>query len=95
MSEHMRGHRAVDAGFVGNALQDALNRAGRHANGVMDGKVAVDQWAYPNLQPSLRHPINWNLIAPEYDNMIKYSTALRLDTADTDAILRRFTRHNS
>ena len=50
--------------------------------------------AYPNLQPVLRRPINWNLIAPEYDNMIKYSTALRLGTADTDAILRRFTRHN-
>jgi hypothetical protein len=26
--------------------------------------------------------------------MIKYSTALRLGTADTDAILHRFTRHN-
>jgi TnpA family transposase len=50
--------------------------------------------AYPNLQPILRRPINWNLVAPEYDNMIKYSTALRLGTADTDAILRRFTRHN-
>ena len=50
--------------------------------------------AYPNLQPVLRRPINWNLIAPEYDNMIKYSTALRLGTAETDAILRRFTRHN-
>ena len=50
--------------------------------------------AYPNLQAVLRRPINWNLVAPEYDNMIKYSTALRLGTADTDAILRRFTRHN-
>ena len=50
--------------------------------------------ADPNLQPILRRPINWNLIAPEYDNMIKYSTALRLGTADTDAILRRLTRHN-
>jgi TnpA family transposase len=50
--------------------------------------------AYPNLQPVLRRPINWSLVAPEYDNMIKYSTALRLGTADTDAILRRFTRHN-
>lgn len=27
--------------------------------------------AYPNLEPVLRRPINWNLIAPEYDNMIK------------------------
>src|SRR6266700_4544417 len=50
--------------------------------------------AYPNLQPVLRRPINWNLVVPEYDNMIKYSTALRLGTADTDAILRRLTRHN-
>jgi TnpA family transposase len=50
--------------------------------------------AYPNLQPILRRPINWHLIAPEYDNIIKYSTALRLGTADTDAILRRFTRHH-
>ena len=43
----MRGHRAVDAGFVGNALEDALNGMGRHADGVMDGKVSVDEWAYP------------------------------------------------
>ena len=50
--------------------------------------------ASPNLQPGLRRPINWGLVAPEYDNMIKYSTALRLGTADTDAILRRFPRHN-
>jgi TnpA family transposase len=50
--------------------------------------------AYANLQPILRRPINWDLIAPEYDNMIKYTTALRLGTAETDAILRRFTRDN-
>jgi hypothetical protein len=47
MSEHMRGHRAVDAGFVGDALEDTLNRARCHTDGVMDGKVAVDQRAYP------------------------------------------------
>jgi TnpA family transposase len=50
--------------------------------------------AYPNLQLILRRPINWDLITPEYDNMVKYTTALRLGTAETDAILRRFTRHN-
>jgi hypothetical protein len=43
----MRGHRPVDAGFVRKALEDALNGAGRHANGVMDGKVSVDEGAYP------------------------------------------------
>src|SRR5207248_6734738 len=50
--------------------------------------------AYPNLQPVLRRPINWDLITPEYDNMVKYSTALRLGTAETEAILRRFTGEN-
>jgi TnpA family transposase len=50
--------------------------------------------AYPHLQAVLRRPINWTLITPEYDNMIKYTTALRLGTAETEAILRRFTREN-
>jgi TnpA family transposase len=50
--------------------------------------------AYPHLQPVLRRAINWPLIVPEYDNMVKYTTALRLGTAETEAILRRFTRNN-
>jgi len=50
--------------------------------------------AYPHLQLVLRRPINWHLIAPESDNMVKYATALRLGTAETEAIVRRFTREN-
>ena len=46
VSEHMRGHRAVDVGFVGNAFEDELNGAGCLSNGVMDSKVSVNQWAY-------------------------------------------------
>src|SRR5699024_9450489 len=38
--------------------------------------------------------INWDLIRQQYDQMIKYATALRLGTADTEAILKRFTRNN-
>src|SRR5699024_12035277 len=34
------------------------------------------------------------LIRQQYDQMIKYATALRLGTADTEAILKRFTRNN-
>jgi hypothetical protein len=30
----------------------------------------------------------------QYDEMVKYATALRLGTAQTEAILRRFTRSN-
>jgi TnpA family transposase len=50
--------------------------------------------AYPNLQPILTRPINWELIRQQYDQMIKYATALRLGTAETEAILKRFTRQN-
>ena len=49
---------------------------------------------YPNLQPILTRPINWNLIARQYDEMVKYATALHLGIAETEAILRRFTRDN-
>jgi len=42
----------------------------------------------------LTRPIDWELICREYDQMIKYATALRLGTAQTESILRRFTRTN-
>ncbi len=35
------------------------------------------------------------MIARQHDEMIKYATALRLGTADAEAILRRFTRENT
>jgi TnpA family transposase len=50
--------------------------------------------AYPNLQQVLTRPINWDLIRQQYDQMIKYATALRLGTAETEAILKRFNRQN-
>ena len=53
-----------------------------------------DRGLYPNLSPILRHAINWKLIREQYDEMVKYATALRLGTADSDAILKRFNRNN-
>jgi TnpA family transposase len=50
--------------------------------------------AYSNLQPVLTRAINWDLIRQQYDQMVKYATALRLGMAETDAILKRFTRGN-
>ena len=50
--------------------------------------------AYGNLQLILTRPINWELIRQQYDQMVKYATALRLGTAEPEAILRRFTRNN-
>lgn len=52
------------------------------------------QDSYPNLQPVLTRSINWNLIEQQYDQMIKYASALRLGTAETEAVLKRFTRNS-
>jgi TnpA family transposase len=49
---------------------------------------------YEHLQPILTKPIDWDLIKNQYDEMVKFATALRLGTAETEAILRRFTRNN-
>jgi len=49
---------------------------------------------YSNLESILTRPINWELIRRQYDEMIKYATALRLGTAETETILKRFTRDN-
>jgi hypothetical protein len=48
-----------------------------------------DSVLYPKLAPVLSRTINWELI-PQYDQMVKYATAMRLGTADTEGILRRF-----
>ena len=50
--------------------------------------------AYKNLQTVLTKPIDWDLIRQQYDQMVKYATAVRLGTAETESILRRFTRNN-
>jgi TnpA family transposase len=52
----------------------------------------ADDGAYPHLAPVLTRPIHWDLITQQYDQMVKYATALRLGTAEAEAILRRFTR---
>jgi TnpA family transposase len=53
---------------------------------------AADAEQYPKLRLILSRAINWDLIRQQYDQMVKYATALRLGTAETEAILRRFTR---
>ena len=54
-----------------------------------------DAVLYPNLTPVLARVINWSLIAQQYDEIIKYTTALKIGTAEPEAILRRFTRNNA
>ena len=49
------------------------------------------QYAYPALAPALTRPVRWDVIENNYDLMMKYATAIRLRTASTEALLRRFT----
>lgn len=55
------------------------------------GDSGTSQWAH--LEPVLSNKtIDWDLIARHYDQMIKYATALKLKTAESHQMLRRFTR---
>ena len=51
-----------------------------------------DTAVYEELGPVLTRPIRWDLIEQQYDQMVKYATALKLGTAEAESILRRFTR---
>jgi TnpA family transposase len=54
-----------------------------------------DRSLYPGLLPALTRPIRWERIAAQYDQMIKYATAIRTGSASTEAILRRFMQANA
>ncbi len=49
--------------------------------------------AYPNLQLILTSPIDWKWVRENYDDMVKYTAALKRGTAEAEAILSRFTKN--
>jgi TnpA family transposase len=49
---------------------------------------------WPNLQPILTRPVDWDLIRNQYDQMVRFASALKVGTAEAESILRRFTRAN-
>ncbi|MEU0720716.1 Tn3 family transposase [Streptomyces lavendulocolor] len=51
-----------------------------------------DEDTYDRLADAMTRPIRWDVIENNYDQLIKYATAIRVGTASTEAILRRFTR---
>lgn len=50
----------------------------------------ADTWQH--LDPVLSRSIDVDLIRQQYDQIVKYTTALRLGTAEAEQVLRRFTR---
>ena len=47
---------------------------------------------YPNLQSALTSTIRWDRIRENYEELVKYTTALKMGIADPEVILSRFTR---
>ncbi|MER7775863.1 Tn3 family transposase [Streptomyces sp. NPDC096191] len=55
--------------------------------------AAGEDEKWPNLAPVLSTgTIDWDLIRQQYDQFVKYTTALRLGTAEAEQVLRSFTR---
>ena len=50
--------------------------------------------AFPHLAGVLSRPIRWELIAQQYDEMVKHAVALKTGTATPEAILKRFNSYN-
>lgn len=50
---------------------------------------------YPNIKDIIKQkPINWKLIKQQYNQMIKYATALKQGTAEAESILKKFVKDN-
>ncbi|MFB8395115.1 transposase [Streptomyces yangpuensis] len=55
--------------------------------------AAGEDHLWPRLGPVLSSKtVDWELIRQQYDQIVKYTTALRLGTAEAEQVLRRFTR---
>ncbi|GAA3305772.1 hypothetical protein GCM10020295_60390 [Streptomyces cinereospinus] len=55
--------------------------------------AAGEDEKWPHLAPVLStKTIDWDLIRQQYDQIVKYTTALRLGTSEAEQVLRRFTR---
>ncbi|MBA3537620.1 MAG: Tn3 family transposase [Tatlockia sp.] len=49
---------------------------------------------YNYLTPVISRAINWEIIEAQYEQIVKYTVALKLGTANAEAIMKRFTRGN-
>ncbi len=58
------------------------------------GVVKSDVAKYSNLSTIIVDSIKWELIEREYDQIIRCASGLKMGTADSETIMRRFTRNN-
>jgi TnpA family transposase len=95
-ANYVDSHGQSEIGFgitklLGFVLKPRLKRINVTKLYLPDGEF---RGQIPDLAPVLsrRGPIRWDLIAQQYDQLVKYATAINNRTATTEAILRRFTR---
>jgi TnpA family transposase len=74
---------------------DLLPRIKRINTAKLYRPAAAEPDAWPGLVPALTRPIRWDRIAEQYDQMVNNVTAIRVGTASTEAILRRFMKANA
>lgn len=86
------GQNEIAFGFCRLLGFELMPRTGRIGSQKLYLPSAGQKQDFPNLQLVLAKAIDWELIRQQYDQMIKYTTALRLGTAEADTILRRFSR---
>ena len=94
--QYVDSHGQSEVAFAFSHLLgvDLLPRLKAIAKQKLHGVETGDAPQYGHLEPILTRAIDWELIRQQYDEIIKYATALRLGTAEPEAILRRFTRTN-
>lgn len=60
----------------------------------LHGVTPEDKTQYKNLTDIMSKSINWDIIEQHYDQIVKYTTALKQGTANAENILQRFIRNN-
>lgn len=96
-ANYVDSHGQSEVGFGVTKLLgfDLLPRIKRINKVKLYRPAAGEPEAWPQLAPALTRPIRWERIAEQYDQMLKYATAIRVGTASTEAILRRFMKANA
>lgn len=78
--------------LLGIDLRPRIKGIGRLKLYKADGNVA--QSNYSNLTEVMTRPINWQIIIENYDQIIRYVSALKLGTAEVEVLLKRFISDN-
>ena len=91
--DYVDTHGASIVGFAfAHLLRYALLPRVKHIGVARLNRPDAGDHTWGEVTPVLSRPIRWELIAQQYDQLVKYATALRLGTAEAEQVLRRFTR---